>query len=262
MLFLYYLNVQLGFSINDIIAAAPGADQAASCLRGVYNNLTQDPGDPFPFFKSLLDVAFPPDVHTDQIPGPNPDNPWPLGSLTFWGVKDTWGEDEVNDLVTNGGGVYPTTGFWLMLEGFNKQVAGSATPSLPKISFTDMTCSFDLSSGIVYETTNPYVPQRIRYPYDIHFTEASVKAFPTAAQGEIAEPGMSSISLLGTTIPALGEFFFVPGANPYFTNVYIPSKLFFGIRTSPQFLASLDVCLRNCNTFVSRLKKLTLTFSR
>ena len=52
-LFLYYLFIQLGFSINQIVAAA------ASTLSDVYRNLTGDTGDPFPFFKRLLDVAFP-----------------------------------------------------------------------------------------------------------------------------------------------------------------------------------------------------------
>ena len=52
ILFIYYLHVQLGFSIESIIAAAPN-------LAGVYRNLTGDTSDPFPFFKQLLDNAFP-----------------------------------------------------------------------------------------------------------------------------------------------------------------------------------------------------------
>jgi hypothetical protein len=80
MLFLYYLYVQFGFSINAIIAAAPGVNNAATCLRGVYQNLTGDNGDPFPYFKQLLDNAFPPD-EVSLIPGPNPDNPFPLTPL-------------------------------------------------------------------------------------------------------------------------------------------------------------------------------------
>jgi hypothetical protein len=79
MLFLYYLQVQLAFSINRIIAAAPGLPNASKCLAGVYQNLTQDSGDPFPFFKKFLDAAFPPNA-VSEIPGPNPDNPWPLWS--------------------------------------------------------------------------------------------------------------------------------------------------------------------------------------
>jgi len=214
MLFLYYLRVQLGFSINAIIAAAPGSSNAASCLRGVYRNLTGDDSDPFPFFKHLLDNAFPPD-QVSSIPGPNPDNPWPLGSLSFWGAKNTWGHDEASDLVSNSGGLYPKA-FWLILEGFNKQVAGSATPSTPAIAFTGVQTALD-PSGIAYESSNPYVPQRIRFPYDVQFLASALGAFPT--MGETSADVTSSISLLGATFPALSEFFFIAGADPYFTNV-------------------------------------------
>jgi hypothetical protein len=77
-LFLYYLSYQLGYSIQRIIAAA------APMLAGVYRNLTGDTSDPFPQFKQMLDTAFPrtkPDGTpiTWTIPGPNPDNPYPLG---------------------------------------------------------------------------------------------------------------------------------------------------------------------------------------
>ena len=81
MLFLYYLHVQLCYSIDDIIAKAPGISHASNCLRGVYRNLTGDDGDPFPFFKELLDKNFPRN-QVSTIPGPNPDNPYPLGA---WG---------------------------------------------------------------------------------------------------------------------------------------------------------------------------------
>jgi len=78
ILFIYYLYSQLNYSIKQIIAAAPGVASASSCLRGVYQNLTKNAGDPFPHFKALLDGAFPPGVPA-SIPGPNPDNPFPLG---------------------------------------------------------------------------------------------------------------------------------------------------------------------------------------
>jgi len=214
MLFLYYLNVQLGFSIEDIVAAAPGIGNAKNCLRGVYNNLTGDPGDPFPFFKKLLDDAYPP-AQVSIVPGPNPDNPWPLGLLTFWGAKDTWGSDEVTDILNNFGGFYPTA-FWLVLEGFNKQVAGAVTPANPLIAFPGVTAVLD-PTKIIYESSNPKVPQRIRFPYDIIFGPDVLGGFP--AKDETAAEVTSSITILGKTIPALGEFFFVAGANPYFTNV-------------------------------------------
>jgi hypothetical protein len=77
-LFIYYLSYQLGYDIQRIVAAA------APTLAGVYKNLTGDASDPFPAFKQMLDQTFPrtnPDgsINTWTIPGPNPDNPYPLG---------------------------------------------------------------------------------------------------------------------------------------------------------------------------------------
>jgi hypothetical protein len=214
MLFIYYLHIQLGFSINAIIGAAPGANHAASCLRGVYQNLTNDPGDPFPFFAQLLNTAFP-SGQPAVLPTPNPDNPWPIGILSFWGLKNTWGHDEVNDIIDSSGGVY-LTGFWLMLEGFNQQVVGGATPTTPTVAFTGVTTTPD-GAGPAYETTNPYVPQRIRFPYDVDFASSVLGAFPST--GETPALVTTSIELLGASFPASTEFFFTAGADPYFTNV-------------------------------------------
>jgi hypothetical protein len=78
-LFIYYLFHQLGFSINQIVNAA------SATLAGVYKNLTADPNDPFPLFKQLLDARFP--SHTSSaVAGPNFDDPWPLGAISYTGV--------------------------------------------------------------------------------------------------------------------------------------------------------------------------------
>ena len=120
-------------SIPQIIAAAPGVDSSnnvigGSCLKGIYSNLTGDNSDPFPYFASLLAVAYPPD-QVANIPGPNVDDPWPLGSLSFVGAKNTWGKDEINDIIGKGG-TYPD-GFLLALDGFSLNVLGATTPTLP-----------------------------------------------------------------------------------------------------------------------------------
>ena len=81
ILFIYWLHVQLGYSIEAIIAAG------ASELSGVYRNLTGDTADPFPRFKALLDCAYP---GTTAIPGPNPDNPYPIPATKGW--VNGWGE--------------------------------------------------------------------------------------------------------------------------------------------------------------------------
>jgi len=74
LLFIYYLASQLGYGTEQIIA------NAAATLAGVYRNLTGDSSNPFPIFKQLLDAAFP-STTSSSIPGPNPDNPFPLSSV-------------------------------------------------------------------------------------------------------------------------------------------------------------------------------------
>jgi hypothetical protein len=109
ILFLYYLRDQLGYSIEEIIAAAPGfTDDGAlkdiAPLRGVYRNLTLDDNDPFPAFKQLLDNAFPPD-QVSKIPGTTSgdlDNPFPLGVLPM--VRDVFsgGDGILYSILDNG----------------------------------------------------------------------------------------------------------------------------------------------------------------
>ena len=78
-LFIYYLFHQLGFSINQIVLAA------GATLAAVYKNLTGDPADPFPLFKQILDARFPSQT-SSAVPGPNFDDPWPLGAESYTGV--------------------------------------------------------------------------------------------------------------------------------------------------------------------------------
>ncbi len=223
MLFLYYLFHQLGFQIPAIIAAAPGFDSngqpvTGSCLRGVYQNLTGDTSDPFPFFAQLLANAYPPDLVT-SIPGSNPDDPWPLARFGFWGVKDTFGPDEVRDLLKPpSSGVYPN-GFSLSLEGFNTQVLGTTVPSPPPtIAFGGVTAVPAASGALTIQFSNPNIPQRMLFNYDIQFTPP-LGTFPATGQLPTPAQGSASIKVLGTTFDATTEFFFLAGADPYFTNV-------------------------------------------
>jgi len=220
ILFIYYLYHQLGFRIKDIIASAPGLTNgllnATGTLRGVYQNLTGDNSNPFPFFKQMLDTAFPPD-RVSSVPGLNPDDPWPLCVFQFWGVKNTYGSDEVNDILKTGG-VYPN-GFSLALEGFNAQVLGSARPITPTIAFGGVTTAPAATPQVTYQfPNNPKIPQRILFNYDVHFA-APPALGPFPAMGETPVAGAASIPVLGQNFPALTEFFFLAGADPYFTNV-------------------------------------------
>lgn len=217
ILFIYYLFTQLGFTANQIVAAA------ASELAGVYANLTGDGSDPFSFFKQLLDTAYP---GTQTIGGPNPDNPFPLGILSFWVDKSTFGRDEVTDVIASASnGAFPNA-FWLVLEGFNKDNfnnLGLGAPafsgpfaSLPGITLTPN------SSGVSFETSNPKIPQRIRFPFDIRFNNATLGAFPAVGNGPAEETLNAVINVGGNPLPgaaAITEFELISGADPYYTNI-------------------------------------------
>jgi hypothetical protein len=215
MLFLYYLFHQLGFAVPDIIANAPGLDSSGnpkggSCLRGVYRNLTGDDSDPFPYFASLLAAAFPPD-QVAAIPGSNGDDPWPLGGLSFLGSKNTWGHDEVLDIIAHGG-TYPDA-INLALDGFSLNIVGGTVPSLPTIAFGGVTAS---PAGLLSQSTNPKIPQQILFTYDLKFAQP-LGTFPPS--GETPAAVASAINVLGNNFQAETEFFFLAGADPYFTNV-------------------------------------------
>jgi len=219
LLFIYYLFHQLGFTIPQIVGAAPGLDAGGNpitgaCLRGVYQNLTGDTSDPFPYFANLLATAFPPN-QVSSIGGTNTDDPWPIGFLSFVGSKNTWGSDEVNDIIAHGG-TYPD-GIYLALDGFSRNIVGGVKPSLPAIAFGGATTAVSATPPTVaYQSSNLKIPQRIMFAYDVKFANP-LGTFP--ATGETPVPVTSSITILGAALPATTEFFFLAGADPYFTNV-------------------------------------------
>ena len=82
LLFIYYLFSQLGYGESQIVQGG------ARTPAGVYNNLTFDGGDPFPFFKMLVGSAYPGKI---TIPGSNLYNPFPIARpLQIW-TWDGWG---------------------------------------------------------------------------------------------------------------------------------------------------------------------------
>lgn len=206
VVFIYYLFHQLGFTIPEICGA--GAQQ----LGDVYRNLTGDTADPFPYFKQLVGSGFP---GTSTITSGNRDDPFPLGSLTFYGAKNTFGADEVADLVNTAGGNRPTT-FFLALDGFSRQTLGGTRPSDPTIAFPGVTATRNPVDA-QFQSANQRVPQRVLFPYDVHVTAATEAAFP--ATGETPAAVATSITVDGRTMPAFDEFFFTAGQDPYFTNV-------------------------------------------
>jgi len=213
-LFIYYLFHQLGFTINQIVGAG------ASTLAGVYANLTGDTGDPFPFFKRLLDGAFPSQT-TSAVPGPNFDDPWPLGILSFVVDKSSFGKDEVNDVINSASNGAFTNSFWLVLEGFNLQVLGAATPTLsgPANSLTGVTLPPNAAGAEYERPTDQLAPQRVRFPFDIDFAAASLTFFPLSGSPPVLKVLNGSITVIQKAFNAATLFELVAGADPYFTNV-------------------------------------------
>jgi hypothetical protein len=214
--FIFYLNRQLNFSINQIIAAG------ASNLATVYKTLTADDSNPYPFFSGLLEHVFPSSA-TTTLPGPVFDNPFPLAELAFWVDKNTFGKDEVLDVINGGGGVWPRA-FWLVVEGFSSDsfaamgvsvgTFSGAFARLPGISLVQGT-------DIDFENpTHPGAPQRIRIPFDVKFTSAALADFPMAASATYELD--VNLTIGGTVVPgssAATVFELVAGADPYFTNI-------------------------------------------
>jgi hypothetical protein len=216
--FIYYLVAQLGFSRDQIVAAG------ASTLGGVYRNLTGDVADPFPFFKQLLDTALP---GTSTITAGNLDNPFPLGILSFWVDKSTFGRDEVSDVIASSTHGAFNNAFWLVLEGFNIQnlnALGIGAPTLSGAfkSLPQITIAEDASGAVFEDPANIRIPQRIRFPYDVTFQNGTLAAFPAPGAGPILEVLNAQARLGGSPLPgasAATEFELVSGADPYFTNV-------------------------------------------
>jgi hypothetical protein len=74
--FLYYLTVQLDFSINDVISKYSG--NLARC----YNALAGDSSNPFPNFLALVSGVYPSGT-TAVVPAATPDNLFPIAEVEF-----------------------------------------------------------------------------------------------------------------------------------------------------------------------------------
>jgi hypothetical protein len=228
-LFVYYLYTQLQFTIPEIINAG------ARYLSGVYTNLIGDPGDPFPFFKRLLDNAFP---GTNTInSGPDFDNPFPLGLLSFWVDQNTFGRDQVQDIINYQGGLV-SNAFWLVLEGFSINSYNALNISIPAptgafVGLPGITVTPTPATpggppppapiAVFEDPTNLKAPQRIRFSFDIKFS--NLNAFPAAGGAPVTAEldavatvgGAAGSNLPGASASTLFEL--LGGANPYFTNV-------------------------------------------
>jgi hypothetical protein len=216
-LFIYYLFDQLKFDIPSIISSG------ATTLAGVYTNLTGDGGNPFPFFKRLLDNAFP---GTSTITtGPNFDDPFPLGMLSFWVDGNTFSRDQAQDIIASQGGIV-SSAFFVVLEGFSINSFNASgitvpTPTWAAPGLSGIEIQPTPGVGVIFEDpSNTKAPQRIRFSFDIKFD--NVNAFPNAGGSPVTGVLNAKAQIGGTdlkgAVASLG-FELLGGANPYFTNV-------------------------------------------
>lgn len=147
----------------------------------------------------------------------------PNGTLSFWVDKNTFGKDEVQDVINTSGGKF-VQAFWLVVEGFSKDTFSSLDVTVPT-----PTGSFANLNGVtITENPNtdfengadPSAIQRIRIPFNITFSSASLADFPSTGTqlfslSAFLQTNGNTVS--GTTTSTLFEL--VAGADPYFTNV-------------------------------------------
>ena len=157
--FINYLTVQLGFTINQVISTY--ANNLASC----YHTLTGDSSDPFPLFSGLLASVYPAGTPA-SVPGPNPNNPFPIAEVQFYDQKNTFGKDETKDIIDTQGGLV-SSAFWVTIDGFSQQSfqslgvqVGNFTGSfatLPGVSISLNPAGAQFENGVNGTTPQPSV---------------------------------------------------------------------------------------------------------
>ncbi|MEP6749242.1 MAG: hypothetical protein ABJB86_16025 [Bacteroidota bacterium] len=219
--FIYYLNIQLGFTINQIIS------NYNSNLASVYKAITGDGGDPFPFFLNLISSVYP--DATAVIPGPVSDNPFPI-AMILMGGRSTFGLDEATDIVNKQGGLV-SGGVWIEVQGFSRQSFNALN-----ISAANFTGSFSTLPGVQI-TPNPEgaqfqagvndtTPQLITMPFDITLSTPFLTQNPGSYTltgslnftDSFTNPGTSTVKPVTGGSNSM-QFELLAGANPYFVNV-------------------------------------------
>ncbi len=198
----------------------------------MYTSLTGDAGDPFPFFLRLLNNALPGTATINS--GPNFDDPYPLGILSFWTDQNTFGKDEAQDLINTKGGLV-SSAFWLVLEGFSSDAFHTLNISVPtptgtfaslggvSVTPTPATPGGPIPPSALpqfEDPSNTKAPQRIRFSFDVTFSNLS--SFPSLGGnpvlGELsATAQVGGSALAGATASATFEL--LGGADPYFSNL-------------------------------------------
>lgn len=148
----------------------------------------------------------------------------PVGTLSFWVDKNTFGKDEVQDVI-----LAPSAGkwdkaFWLVVEGYSKTSFNAlhVTVPLPTGPFASIPgVTISQNPIIDYENgANPDAQQRIRIAFDVTFTSAALTHFPGSGfQTYELDTYIATDGNKVATTDASTLFELVAGADPYFTNI-------------------------------------------
>lgn len=216
--FIYYLTVQLGFTINEAIA------NYSANLASCYHAVTGDSTDPFRGFLGIVGHVFPPGQRA-TLTGTNPDNPFPIAEVQFYSQKNTFGKDETQDIISDLGGLL-SSAFWVVIDGLSRQAFQNlgvqvapftgAFANLPGVQISPNPAGPEFQNGV-----HPKSPQRIRIPFDITLSQAIIAQFP--ASGVSAELDLStSLTAGGSTVSgsnATMDFELIAAGDPYFANI-------------------------------------------
>jgi hypothetical protein len=147
----------------------------------------------------------------------------PVGTLSFWVDKNTFGKDEVQDVIATNAGKWEKA-FWLVVEGYSKTSFNAlhVTVPLPTGPFANIPgITIAQNPVIEFENgANPDVQQRIRIAFDITFTSIALTHFPGSGfQTYELDAFIATDGNKVSTTDASTLFELVAGADPYFTNI-------------------------------------------
>ena len=216
--FIYYPTVQLGFSINEVIAKYSG--NLASC----YHTVTGDSSDPFQGLIGILGHLYPAG-RTATLTGANPDNLFPVARVQYYSQKNTFGKDETQDIINHQGGLI-SLAFWVVIDGLSQQAF--QTLGVQVASFTG---SFASLVG-VHISPNPVgpefqngvhlkSPQRIRIPFDITLSQPIIGQFPALGVSATLDltTSLTAGSFAVSDSNATMDFELIATGDPYFANI-------------------------------------------
>lgn len=147
----------------------------------------------------------------------------PVGTLAFWVDKNTFGKDEVQDVINTSAGKWEKA-FWLVVEGYSHTSFNAlhVTVPLPTGPFANIPgITISQNPTIEFENgANPDAQQRIRIAFDITFTNAVLTHFPSSgSQTFELDAFIATDGNKVATTDASTLFELVAGADPYFTNI-------------------------------------------